>query len=220
MNAYLLAAAIVAIVVGAIHSVLGEVLIFRHLRKGALVPTASAPPLRERDVRILWASWHIATVFGWAFAVLLLQLATVEQAAIGAFIGSSLLVLLGTRCRHPGWIGLLAVAALALAGATASLFLVPLASILGAFLATGAVMLMARRGASPGPVARPRGGRGRQGDRDRRCAGASDRCALVSQALRSAKASFLDLSRLQRLGSRNEQGQVRRNASGAPEGFG
>ncbi len=112
MNAYLLAAAIVAIVVGAIHSVLGEVLIFRHLRKGALVPTASAPPLRERDVRILWASWHIATVFGWAFAVLLLQLATVEQAAIGAFIGSSLLVLLGTRGRHPGWIGLLAVAAL------------------------------------------------------------------------------------------------------------
>jgi iron complex transport system permease protein len=42
-----------------------------------------------------------------------------------------------------------AVAALALGGGALSLFSVPLASIAGAFLATGAVMLMARKGASP-----------------------------------------------------------------------
>ena len=42
-----------------------------------------------------------------------------------------------------------AVAALALGGAALSLWTVPLASIAGAFLATGAVMLLARRGASP-----------------------------------------------------------------------
>jgi len=42
-----------------------------------------------------------------------------------------------------------AVAALALGGAAASLWTVPAASILGAFLATGAVLALARRGASP-----------------------------------------------------------------------
>ena len=42
-----------------------------------------------------------------------------------------------------------AVAALALGGAAASIWTVPGASILGAFLATGAVMMLARRGASP-----------------------------------------------------------------------
>jgi iron complex transport system permease protein len=42
-----------------------------------------------------------------------------------------------------------AVAALALGGAAASLWTVPIAAIVGAFLATGAVLMLARRGASP-----------------------------------------------------------------------
>jgi iron complex transport system permease protein len=42
-----------------------------------------------------------------------------------------------------------AVAALTLGGAAASVWTVPAASILGAFLATGSVLLLARRGASP-----------------------------------------------------------------------
>ncbi len=42
-----------------------------------------------------------------------------------------------------------AVAALALAGGALNIWIVPGASILGAFLATGAVVLLARRGASP-----------------------------------------------------------------------
>jgi iron complex transport system permease protein len=42
-----------------------------------------------------------------------------------------------------------AVLVLALGGAAASLWTVPLASIIGAFAATGAVVLLARRGASP-----------------------------------------------------------------------
>jgi iron complex transport system permease protein len=42
-----------------------------------------------------------------------------------------------------------AVAALALGAGALSLYLVPLASILGAFLATAAVMMLARKGASP-----------------------------------------------------------------------
>ncbi len=113
MSGFMLAAAVVAITVGAIHSVLGEVLIFRHLRQAGIVPTMSAPPLKERQVRILWATWHIATVFSWAFAFALLELTSTGEAAILAFLGSSMLVLLGTRGRHPGWVGLLVVAILA-----------------------------------------------------------------------------------------------------------
>ena len=123
MQAYMFAAGVLALIVGAAHSVLGEILIFRHLRSGGLVPAMGAPPLRERHTRILWASWHLGTVFGWAFGVVLLRLASpyiessfqafVEQTIVLAFLGGSLLVLIGTKGRHPGWIGLLGVAALA-----------------------------------------------------------------------------------------------------------
>ena len=123
MRAYMFAAGVLALIVGAAHSVLGEILIFRHLRSRGLVPAMGAPPLRERHIRILWASWHLATVFGWASGVLLLQLASpgtesalralVANTIALAFLGGSLLVLIGTKGRHPGWIGLLGVAALA-----------------------------------------------------------------------------------------------------------
>ena len=63
-NPLLLAAAGLALV-GLVHSVLGEVLVFRTLRTHGLVPTAGYPVLRERQVRILWASWHLVTVLGW-----------------------------------------------------------------------------------------------------------------------------------------------------------
>ena len=83
---------------------------------------------------------------------------TLVGLAVGSALGASGAVMQAffrNPLASPGLLGvssggaLGAVAALAFAGATASLFLVPLASILGAFLATGAVMLMARRGASP-----------------------------------------------------------------------
>lgn len=122
MQTYFFAAGILALVVGVIHSTLGEVLIFRHLRNRGLVPAMEAPPLKERHIRILWASWHVATVFGWAFGIILLRLAMfttehslraiVESAMVFAFLGGSFLVLIGTKGRHPGWIGLLGVAAL------------------------------------------------------------------------------------------------------------
>lgn len=122
MQTYMFAAGVLALVVGAVHSVLGEVLIFRHLRSRGLVPAMGAPPLRERHIRILWASWHVATVFGWAFGIVLLRFATltaehslreiVESAIVFAFLGGSFLVLIGTKGRHPGWVGLLGVAAL------------------------------------------------------------------------------------------------------------
>ena len=85
------------------------------------MPQLGAPPLRARNIRILWATWHLASVFGWAFAAVLLGLAhspelslreLVLQAVAAANAGGALLVLIGTRGRHPGWIALGAVAVL------------------------------------------------------------------------------------------------------------
>jgi hypothetical protein len=122
MQTYMFAAAVLIFIIGIIHSALGEFLIFRHLRNKSLVPAIEALPLRERHIRILWASWHLATVFGWAIGFVLLKIASpsvgqsleviVRNAAVCAFLGGSFLVLIGTKGRHPGWIAFLTAAAL------------------------------------------------------------------------------------------------------------
>jgi len=108
-------ASLLAVVTGVVHSLLGERLIFRHVRSGSVVPSLPAPPLRARHIRILWATWHLASVLAWAFAGLLWQVArhpslvtggAVLGAAAGGFAASSLLVLVATRGRHPGWVAL------------------------------------------------------------------------------------------------------------------
>lgn len=119
MQPLLATAAALAVATGLIHSLLGERLIFRHLRTASLVPSSPAPPLQARHVRILWATWHLASVLAWALAALLWQLArqpatslsgaaVLGPVAVG-FFGGSLLVLAATRGRHPGWIALGAV---------------------------------------------------------------------------------------------------------------
>lgn len=120
MNACLVTAAVLAFLVGLVHSVLGERLIFRRLRQGRLVPTNGGSLLQERHVRILWASWHVLTVFGWCIAAVLLWLSLpssspssalfIEHAVVIAMLAGSALVFFGTKARHLGWVGLLAVA--------------------------------------------------------------------------------------------------------------
>lgn len=123
------AAAILAIVVALVHSILGEVMIFRRLRKpGRVIPTDGGDRLLGSNVRILWASWHVLTVFGLGLAAMLLSLASssrtaehdfIAQAIAVSMLGGSLLVLVGTRGRHPGWVGLLGVAGLVWLGGRA-----------------------------------------------------------------------------------------------------
>jgi hypothetical protein len=126
MNLYLASAGGLAVVVGLVHSVLGEVLIFRRMRVHGLVPTNGGKVIGEGHVRILWASWHLVTVLGWLAASALIGLAVapvqppvqmlVLRAIAIAMLASSLLVLVGTKARHPGWVGLLGVAVLTWAG--------------------------------------------------------------------------------------------------------
>jgi hypothetical protein len=126
MNTHFQIAAGIAVFVGLAHSVLGELMIFQTLRKSALprqrwenllVPSLAAPPLQARHVRILWATWHIVSFFGFALSAILYSLSLeaspntyIIHAVIVAFTSGAALVLLATRGKHPGWIGLLAAA--------------------------------------------------------------------------------------------------------------
>ena len=122
MQSYLLAAGVLMILIGIAHSVIGEILIFRQLRAGTIVPLLAPPPLRERHLRVLWANWHLTSALGWGLAALLILIAVapdpssyalqVRTIAVATLAGS-LLVLYATRGRHPGWIGLLVAAVLA-----------------------------------------------------------------------------------------------------------
>jgi hypothetical protein len=129
MNLYFAGAAVLAFVVGLVHSVFGEHLIFRRLRAGGLGHANGAAILRTSHVRILWATWHLATAFGWGLALALVWMAGAQPGqqppavlAFGiaaAMAAGSLLVLAGTRGRHPGWIALLGVAVLTWLGISA-----------------------------------------------------------------------------------------------------
>jgi hypothetical protein len=127
MNLFLLASGVVTIVVGLVHSVLGEHLIFKRLRTGeGWIPTQCGPQLREPHVRILWVSWHLVTLIGWALSAILIMLSLpaaktwptqpiLIATVIGLLLGA-ILVFVGTKGKHPGWIGLLVAGVLALLG--------------------------------------------------------------------------------------------------------
>ncbi len=123
MNSYFIAAAVLASVVGLMHSILGEIMIFRRMRKpGRIIPSDGGMLLLGSNVRILWASWHALTVLGWGMAAMLVRLSLPASRAVGdgiieqsiaiSMLASSVLVLIATKARHPGWIGLLGVAVL------------------------------------------------------------------------------------------------------------
>jgi hypothetical protein len=123
MNSYFIAAAVLASVVGLVHSILGEIMIFRRMRKpGRIIPSDGGTLLLGSNVRILWASWHVLTALGWGMAAMLVRLSLpasraagdgiIEHAIAVSMLAGSALVLIATKARHPGWIGLLGVAVL------------------------------------------------------------------------------------------------------------
>lgn len=128
MQPLLLGAGVVMALTALVHSVVGEFLIFRQLRSHGIVPTQGGPLLRERHVRILWASWHLVSILGWAIAAILIAVALepglppsnawLLKVAIAASLAGSALVLFATRGRHPGWFSLLVAAILAWLGSS------------------------------------------------------------------------------------------------------
>ena len=122
MNGWLIAAAALLVLVGSVHSVFGEILIFRRMRTGAGIPTNGGGVLREPHGRILWATWHLVSILGLPIAAGLAWLALPGNGArvpsavllsIGAaMLAGSLLVFVATKGKHMGWAGLLGVAVL------------------------------------------------------------------------------------------------------------
>lgn len=129
MNTYFLIAGILCFMLGLIHSTLGEYLIFKGKRKtGNLVPTKVSTELKERHLRIIWATWHLASFFGWCIGALLVKISLERSNMNSEFIdfliystiytmfASSILVLIGTNGKHPGWIVLLLIGILLIIG--------------------------------------------------------------------------------------------------------
>jgi predicted permease len=119
MNPYLLTAAILTVILGLIHSLRGERLIFRTIAQNR--PALHAAGLRQGYLNILCASWHLATLFSWGMAFILYWLAQEPPSYLGSFVAMAIalsigaggvLVLIGTKGRHPGWVVMLVIAGL------------------------------------------------------------------------------------------------------------
>ena len=115
MSNYLSLAGLVTILLGLVHSVLGEWLVFRKLRDrktGQWIVVDSILPLRS--TRILWASWHIVTVLAFAIGIILFSLdpqsdfqasaGLIKNTLLLSMLCCAVLVLIGTKASHPGWL--------------------------------------------------------------------------------------------------------------------
>jgi len=84
--------------------------------------------LKERHLRIIWATWHLSSFFGWCIGVFLIKISSDQKKLDAEFIdfminstvlamfASSLLVLIGTNGKHPGWIVLILIGILLILG--------------------------------------------------------------------------------------------------------
>ncbi len=122
METYLLVAGCLSIALGLIHSAMGEILIFHRMREGKIIPTNGHPILKERHVRILWASWHLVTIFGFGLGIILLRYSLndsegvnqifIEKTILFSMLAGVFLVFIGTKGKHPGWVVLLIISIL------------------------------------------------------------------------------------------------------------
>lgn len=119
MNILLVIAGVLLVLVGLAHSLLGEIMIFNKLRNGTIIPTGKLPPLKEAHLRILWATWHLPSILGFALGLILMHFASMTSQPVteihiiaASLTVAGLLVAYATNAKHPGWIGLLLSAAL------------------------------------------------------------------------------------------------------------
>lgn len=117
MNLPLFIAGLLAVLLGIGHSVIGEQMIFRGLNE-RLARSEGRPVLSEQQVRVLRATWHLLTLFGFALAFVLLGSA-IPDLVLDPVLVVGVAMVLGaaywlpaTRGRHPAWIVLLIIAAL------------------------------------------------------------------------------------------------------------
>ncbi len=120
MFGLLLAAGLLAFSLGLVHSVLGEVLFFRHMERFQGFPLV--PGGHDYWKRTLRMTWHIPSILAWAFAWILIDFAFLAQLGGGErFVVKTIalsqllcavLTLVGTKGKHPAWVAFLALAVL------------------------------------------------------------------------------------------------------------
>jgi hypothetical protein len=119
MNTYFVLAGGLAIIVTLVHSVLGEVLLISRLTADGLPALGGSKEFARRTLRF---SWHLCTAFGLGLAAILLRLAWPSSESTDLAFGktaialsclaASLIALIISRGKHPGWIALFGVAIL------------------------------------------------------------------------------------------------------------
>ncbi len=118
MNLSLAIAGGLTLLLSLAHSILGERMVLRRLMGWDGRGADGARVLSEQQRRVLWASWHLVTVFGFGFAALLAtasrsgSFAGAQSILAVTFIGAAIHWLVATRGRHPAYVVLLIIAAL------------------------------------------------------------------------------------------------------------
>jgi hypothetical protein len=120
MNPWLLLAATLAVVLGAVHSYLGErYLLARLFRRGPTAPHFEADAFSRRILRLVW---HLISVAWWGGAALFVVLGRGDaQAGVrvlaATFLVSGVITAAVSRGRHLAWILFVATAGAAWIGA-------------------------------------------------------------------------------------------------------
>jgi len=125
MFGLLLAASILLLVTGLAHSVLGEVLILRHMATFQGVPSVLGSV--EWTKRTLRFTWHLPALLASGMALILGRYAYltqhgaeerfVIQTISGTLLACSVVTLAVSRAKHPGWVAFLVAAVLCWMGA-------------------------------------------------------------------------------------------------------
>ncbi len=113
---WLFVAAVLAFLLGATHSLLGERFILRPLFGIELPKLLGSPRFMRRTV---WFGWHLTTVLMWGMAALLLNMSLGISSFVSAraivgwvFVVCAVLSLVATRGRHFPWVIFGVIAAL------------------------------------------------------------------------------------------------------------
>jgi len=120
MDLYLFIAGILTFILGIVHSILGEKLIFKRLRATDLTLLSGSQALSKRHLRTLWSTWQLVTLFGFGLGSILIVLSLpsggsmelVSKTISLTFAVSSIFWGLGTHGKHPAWLILLIIAVL------------------------------------------------------------------------------------------------------------
>ncbi len=123
VNEYFLISGVLAIILGVVHSTLGELLVFQHLCKSGVFSDNGATKLKERHLRSLRSTWHLVTLLGWGFGAILLVLSLpaiqdeihkhVSQVVSITFLICAIFWLFGTKGKHPAWVVLVVISIMA-----------------------------------------------------------------------------------------------------------